>query len=67
LPGETEIIQELNAAWPEQARVNTQLENLAQSSEETPDTGAETWVLILWTFLITSAIHIWRRRKNANK
>ena len=37
------------------------IEELSLNSASTPDTWPETWVLILWTFLISSYVHIRKR------
>lgn len=66
LSWEEEINFELNAAWEDPAnRENTQLENLALSSGETPDTGAETWVLVIATFIINTFYFLSRRKRLA--
>lgn len=55
---EEEIIDELNAAWEE-----GNVEEVALDAEETPDTGAETWVLILGTLLINTFLTSARKKK----
>jgi hypothetical protein len=57
-------LQELNSAWddPENAE-QTQLEKLALAQMETPDTGAETWVLIFATFILNTFYFLSRRKK----
>jgi len=64
LDWEQEIQNELNSAWEDPAnRENTQLENVALGSGETPDTGAETWVLVLLTFIINTFYFLSRRKR----
>ncbi len=54
----------LNAAGEDpDNKEKTQLEKLALSTGETPDTGAETWVLILGTFIINTFYYYSRRKK----
>ncbi len=66
LDWEEEIQNELNSAWEDPAnRENTQLENVALGSGQTPDTGAETWVLVLLTFIINTFYFLSRRKKLA--
>ncbi len=66
LEWEQEINYELNSAWEDPLnRENTQLENLALSTHETPDTGAETWVLIIATFIINTFYFLSRRKRLA--
>ncbi len=66
LEWEQEINYELNSAGEDPAnRENTQLENLALGTSETPDTGAETWVLIIATFIINTFYFLSRRKKLA--
>lgn len=50
---------DLTAAGPEQP-VNT----VAASAVETPDTGAETWVLIIASLFINSIFYLSRRKKS---
>jgi len=67
LAWEEEINYELNSAGEDPAnRENTQLENLALSTSETPDTGAETWVLVIATFIINTFYFLSRRKKLAH-
>jgi len=62
---ETELQSELNSAAEDPANTEkTQLENLALSQKETPDTGAETWVILLATFIINTFYYLSRRKKN---
>ncbi|MDQ7022247.1 MAG: hypothetical protein Q9M97_01715 [Candidatus Gracilibacteria bacterium] len=60
----SDLKDELNSAAEDPANVEqTQLEKLALSQKETPDTGAETWVLLLATFIINTFYFISRRKK----
>jgi len=62
---ESEISDELNSASDDpENKEQTQLERLALWTEETPDTGAETWVLIFGTFIINTFYFLSRRKKN---
>jgi len=54
-----EVIDELNAAGEE-----GNVEELALWATETPDTGAETWVLILGTLIINTFLTSARRKKS---
>ncbi len=59
-----ELTQELNSAAEDpNNQEKTQLEELALSQKETPDTGAETWVLVILTFIINTFYLISRRKK----
>jgi hypothetical protein len=62
--GEKELQDELNSAAedPENSE-KTQLEKLALSQKETPDTGAETWVIVIATFIINTFYYYSRRKK----
>ena len=61
---EKELQEELNSAAEDPAnKEKTQLENLALSQKETPDTGAETWVILLATFIINTFYYLSRRKK----
>jgi len=59
-----ELQKELNSASEDpENNEKTQLEKLALSQKETPDTGAETWVILLATFIINTFYYISRRKK----
>ena len=61
---EKELQEELNSAAEDPAnKEKTQLENLALSQKETPDTGAETWVILLATFIINTFYYLSRRKR----
>jgi len=63
---ESEINNVINEklASASENKEQTQLEKLALKTEETPDTGAETWVLIFGTFIINTFYFLSRRKKN---
>jgi len=62
---ENEIKEQLNSASDDpENKKQTQLEKFALSTEETPDTWATTWVLILGTFIINTFYFLSRRKKN---
>lgn len=42
----------------------TELENIALNAAETPDTGAETWVLVMLTLLVNAGLLIRKKIKN---
>lgn len=57
------IKEELNSAAQDPAnKEKTQLEKLALSQKETPETGAETWIILLATFIINTFYYISRRK-----
>jgi len=61
---ENEFKNELNSASEDPANnEKTQLEELALSQKETPDSGAETWVILLATFIINTFYYLSRRKK----
>lgn len=60
LPEEAAVTEELNAATEE---VKTNVEEVALKAETTPDAGAETWVLLLATFLFNNVYFIVKRRR----
>lgn len=65
LEWEKEIIDELKSASEDPENVKkTQLEKLALNQKETPDSGAETWVLILGTFILNTLYFLSRRKKS---
>ena len=63
---ESEINNVINEklASASENKEQTQLEKLALETKETPDTGAETWVLIFGTFIINTFYFLSRRKKN---
>ncbi len=64
LDEEKELANELLSASEDIANnIPTQLESIALGTDETPDTGAETWVLIMLTFIINTYYTIARRKK----
>ena len=64
LESELELMAELNAAADDDNNKPTQLENVAMSTKETPDTWAATWVLLLGTFIINTFLYCSRRKKS---
>ena len=60
-----EVKNELNSAAEDpENKEKTQLEKLALNQKETPDTGAETWILLLATFIINTFYYLSRRKKS---
>ena len=60
-----ELKDELNSAAEDPANLEkTQLEKLALDQKETPDTGAETWIILLATFIINTFYYLSRRKKS---
>ena len=65
LNSEKELQEELNSAGDDPAnKKQTQLEKLALSKKQTPESGAETWVLILATFILNTFWFLSRRKKS---
>lgn len=64
IPDESWDIDNLNAAGDEVAIEDNEnfINNVAANVSETPDTGAETWILILWTLLINTFYYFSRRK-----
>lgn len=64
---EEEVTEELNAATEEVVilaeEVAPNIEEVAMQSKVTPDAGAETWVLLLATFLFNNVYFVAKRRK----
>ena len=61
---EKELKEELNSASEDpENNEKTQLEKLALSQKHTPDTGAETWVILIATFIINTFYYYSRRKK----
>lgn len=64
LDSEKEMQNALNSASEDPKNAEpTQLENMALSQNQTPDTGAETWVLILGTLIINTFYYLARRKR----
>lgn len=60
MPEEAVVTEELNAAAEE---VVPNVEEVAMQAEVTPDTGTETWMLLLATFLFNNVYFIVKRRR----
>lgn len=64
---EEEVTEELNAAAEEVVvlaeEVVPNIEKVAMQAEVTPDAGAETWVLLLATFLFNNVYFVAKRRR----
>lgn len=59
-----DLLNELNSASDKPINnKKTQLEKLALSQKEIPETGAETWILLLATFIINTFYFISRKKK----
>jgi hypothetical protein len=64
LDWEKELKQALESASEDpENKEKTQLEKLALWQKETPDSWAETWVLILGTFILNTLYFLSRRKK----
>lgn len=55
-------LPELESA-PENTTMNGDIEDVALLAGETPDTGAATWVIVLWTIFINTFFYLSRRKK----
>jgi hypothetical protein len=62
---ETQIVNNNKASIPtnDSIQKEKELQNTALNSATTPDTGPETWILLLFTFLLSSIVYIKKLRK----
>jgi hypothetical protein len=59
-----EIIKEDTPTIDDNGEEVTELENIALNAAETPDTGAETWILVMLTLLVNAGLLIRKKIKN---
>jgi hypothetical protein len=55
----------MNSAGEEVSLEKMSVEEVALQAVETPDTGAETWVLLLGTLIINSLFYFSRRKQSS--
>jgi hypothetical protein len=59
-----EMVREETPAIDDNWEEVNELENIALNAAETPDTGAETWILVMLTLLVNAGLLIRKKMKN---